>query len=173
MQINYSILEPRADELLIPLARDKGAAIVTNRPFGNGGYFRRVRGKTLPEWAKDFDCDSWAQFTLKWILGNPDITCAIPATSNAGHMLDNSRAGYGRLPDQTQRRRARGRTGRGNQVPPRAATIRWLCTSVPGCGSEFHRRLLRDEPRLHSRNQGSLGRHDEEARPSLLRNRYR
>ncbi len=105
MQINYSILEPRADELLIPLARDKGAAIVTNRPFGNGGYFRRVRGKTLPEWAKDFDCDSWAQFTLKWILGNPDITCAIPATSNAGHMLDNAWAGYGRLPDQTERRR--------------------------------------------------------------------
>ncbi len=105
MQINYSILEPRADELLIPLAREKGAAIVTNRPFGNGGYFRRVRGKTLPEWAQDFDCESWAQFTLKWILGNPDITCAIPATSNAGHMLDNARAGYGRLPDQSERRR--------------------------------------------------------------------
>ncbi|NNE37827.1 MAG: aldo/keto reductase [Gammaproteobacteria bacterium] len=105
MQINYSLLEPRADEVLIPLARDKGAAIVTNRPFGNGGYFRRVRGKTLPEWAKDFDCETWAQFTLKWILGNQDITCAIPATSNAGHMLDNARAGYGRLPDQSERHR--------------------------------------------------------------------
>jgi aryl-alcohol dehydrogenase-like predicted oxidoreductase len=105
MQINYSLIEPKADELLIPLARDKGAAIVTNRPFGNGGYFRRVRGKVLPEWAKEIDCESWAQFTLKWILGNPDITCAIPATSNARHMLDNARAGYGKLPDQKQRRR--------------------------------------------------------------------
>lgn len=103
MQINYSLIEPRADDVLIPLARDKGAAIVTNRPFGNGGYFRRVRGKTLPEWAKEFDCESWAQFTLKWILGNPDITCAIPATSNARHMLDNASAGLGRLPEQSER----------------------------------------------------------------------
>lgn len=105
VQLNYSLLEPKADDVLIPLARDKGAAIITNRPFGNGGYFNKVRGKALPDWVKEFDCESWAQFTLKWILGNPNITCAIPATSNASHMLDNARAGFDRLPDQSERRR--------------------------------------------------------------------
>ena len=103
VQLNYSLLEPRADQVLIPLAVDKGAAIIANRPFGNGGYFRRVRNKSLPELAKDIDCESWAQFTLKWILAHPDITCSIPATSNPSHMLDNARAGIGRLPDQSQR----------------------------------------------------------------------
>ncbi len=103
MQINYSLIEPRADDVLIPLARDKGAAIVTNRPFGNGGYFRKVRGKVLPDWVKEFGCESWAQFTLKWILGNPDITCAIPATSNSRHMLDNASGGFGRFPEQSER----------------------------------------------------------------------
>jgi diketogulonate reductase-like aldo/keto reductase len=105
VQLNYSLMEPRADEVLIPLSVDKGAAIIANRPFGDGSYFRRVRGRTLPEWAKEFDCESWAQFTLKWILGHPDITVAIPATSDPGHMLDNARAGFGRLPDQNERQR--------------------------------------------------------------------
>ncbi|MGK0298925.1 MAG: aryl-alcohol dehydrogenase-like predicted oxidoreductase [Gammaproteobacteria bacterium] len=105
VQLNYSLLEPRAENVLIPLSADKGAAIIVNRPFGNGGYFQKVSNKSLPEWAKEFDCDSWAQFTLKWILSNPDVACAIPATSNARHMLDNTRAGYGRLPDQNQRRK--------------------------------------------------------------------
>lgn len=105
VQLNYSLIEPRAEETLIPLAAEKGAAVIVNRPFANGGYFGRVRGMTLPDWAADFDCESWAQFTLKWILGNPDVTCAIPATSNPGHMLDNARAGMGRLPDAGQRRR--------------------------------------------------------------------
>jgi diketogulonate reductase-like aldo/keto reductase len=90
---------------LIPLSADKGAAIIVNRPFGNGGYFQKVRNKSLPEWVKDFDCESWAQFTLKWILAHPSITCAIPATSSPSHMLDNAKAGYGRLPDQNQRKR--------------------------------------------------------------------
>jgi diketogulonate reductase-like aldo/keto reductase len=105
VQLNYSVTEPRADEVLISLAVDKGAAIIANRPFANGGYFSRVRNKPLPDWAAEFDCESWAQFTLKWILGNPDSTCAIPATRNPQHMVDNARAGYGQLPDQNQRRR--------------------------------------------------------------------
>ena len=105
VQLNYSPLEPRVDEVLIPLSADKGAAIIANRPFSNGGYFRRVRNKPLPDWVEEFDCESWAQFTLKWILSHPDITCAIPATSNPAHMLDNARAGFGRLPDQDQRKR--------------------------------------------------------------------
>jgi len=78
---------------------------MVNRPFGNGGYFGRVSGKELPDWAGDFDCESWAQFSLKWILANENVTCVIPATSNPRHMLDNARAGYGRLPDPAQRRR--------------------------------------------------------------------
>lgn len=105
VQLNYSLVEPRADELLIPLAADKGAAIIVNRPFADGGYFSKVSGKQLPEWAKDFDCESWGQFTLKWILGNEAITCAIPATSKSRHMLDNARAGMGRLPDVATRKK--------------------------------------------------------------------
>lgn len=104
VQLNYSLVEPRADEVLIPLAADKGAAIIVNRPFADGGYFSKVSNRPLPEWAQEFDCESWAQFTLKWILGNEAITCAIPATSKSRHMLDNARAGMGRLPDQTQRK---------------------------------------------------------------------
>ncbi len=105
VQLNYSLTEPRADEVLIPLAASKGAAIIANRPFADGGYFSKVRNKSLPDWAKEFDCESWAQFTLKWILGNEAITCTIPATSDARHMLDNARAGMGRLPDQNQRKK--------------------------------------------------------------------
>jgi len=105
VQLNYSLLEPRADEVLIPLAADKGAAIIVNRPFADGGYFGRVSNRPLPEWASEFDCESWAQFSLKWILGNEAINCAIPATSKSRHMLDNARAGFGRLPDQDQRKR--------------------------------------------------------------------
>lgn len=105
VQLNYSPIEPRADEVLIPLAADKGAAIIVNRPFGNGGYFSRVGGLELPPWTQDFDCDSWAQFSLKWILGNPNVTCIIPATDNPAHMLDNAHAGYGGIPNTSQRRR--------------------------------------------------------------------
>jgi aryl-alcohol dehydrogenase-like predicted oxidoreductase len=104
VQLNYSLVEPRAEELLIPLATDKGAAIIVNRPFADGAYFSKVSNKSLPEWAKDFDCESWGQFALKWILGNEAITCAIPATSKSRHMQDNARAGYGRLPDAAQRK---------------------------------------------------------------------
>lgn len=103
VQLNYSIMEPRAGQTLIPLAADKGSAIMINRPFGNGSYFGKVRGKRLPDWSVEFDCESWAQFSLKWILANTDVTCVIPATSDAGHMLDNARASYGRLPDQHHR----------------------------------------------------------------------
>jgi aryl-alcohol dehydrogenase-like predicted oxidoreductase len=105
VQLNYSLSEPRAEEILIPLAADKGTAVMINRPFGNGSFFGQVRDKQLPDWTAGFDCESWAQFSLKWILANPGVTCVIPATSNPRHMLDNARAGYGLLPDQDQRRR--------------------------------------------------------------------
>ncbi|MGH8092192.1 MAG: aldo/keto reductase [Chthoniobacterales bacterium] len=105
LQINFSIAERAAEERILPLAREKGVATLINRPFARGDLFARLRAKPLPEWAAEFDCKSWAQFLLKWILGNETVTCAIPATSNARHLEDNMAAGIGRLPDEKMRRR--------------------------------------------------------------------
>ena len=80
-------------------------AVIINRPFGGGDLFPRVRSKTLPEWAAEFDCRSWAQFFLKWIVAHPAVTCAIPATANPDHLRDNAGAGTGRLPDAKMRQR--------------------------------------------------------------------
>ncbi len=107
VQLNYSFMEPDAEERLLPLAEDKGIAILANRPFQNGQMFRRVKGKPLPPWAADFDCHSWAQFSLKYILAHPVVTCVIPATSNPDHLIDNMGAGLGRLPDEPTRQRMR------------------------------------------------------------------
>ena len=100
IQVNYSILEPDSGERLLPLARDKGVAVVTNRPFVNGQYFPLVKDKDLPAWAADFDCRSWAQFSLKFILANPAVNCVITETSKVRHAIDNLSAGFGRLPDE-------------------------------------------------------------------------
>ncbi len=105
VQINYSITERAADERLFKIAQDRGVAVIVNRPFGGGGLFGRVRGKALPEWAAEFDCATWAQFLLKWIIAHPAVTCAIPATSKVAHLEDNMRAGIGRLPDAKTRAR--------------------------------------------------------------------
>ena len=105
IQINYSMLEPESGERLLPLARDKGVAVVTNRPFINGQYFPRVAGKELPEWAADFDCQSWAQFSLKWILANTQVNCTLTETTKLHHAVDNLSAGLGRLPDERERSR--------------------------------------------------------------------
>lgn len=105
VQINYSLLEREAEEQILPLARDRGVAVIVNRPFGGGDLFVRVRQKPLPEWAADFDCHSWAQFLLKWIIAHPAVTCVIPATSNARHLEDNMQSGVGRLPDEKLRQR--------------------------------------------------------------------
>jgi diketogulonate reductase-like aldo/keto reductase len=105
LQINYSLLEREAEEQILPLAQDRGVAVIVNRPFGGGNLFARVRQKPLPEWAAEFDCHSWAQFLLKWIIAHPAVTCAIPATSNVRHLEDNMQAGIGRLPDADMRRR--------------------------------------------------------------------
>ena len=80
-------------------------AVIANRPFAEGALFRRVRGKALPAWAKELGIESWAQFFLKWILGHPAVTAAIPGTGKAEHMADNLAAGRGALPDEAQRRR--------------------------------------------------------------------
>jgi aryl-alcohol dehydrogenase-like predicted oxidoreductase len=105
VQVNYSPLEPQAAQRVIPAAADRGVAVMINRAFGNGEYFSLLRGRPLPEWTADFDCESWAQFSLKYILGNPDVTCALAATSSERHMKDNAAAGTGRLPDPAARRR--------------------------------------------------------------------
>jgi aryl-alcohol dehydrogenase-like predicted oxidoreductase len=105
LQINYSIMEREAEERILPLAQDRHVAVLINRPFGGGDLFSRVRAKPLPEWAAEFDCRSWAQYFLKWIAGHPAVTCAIPATSNLGHLEDNMRAAVGRLPDGNARRK--------------------------------------------------------------------
>lgn len=107
VQLNYSFTEPEAEQRLLPLAADRGIAVIANRPFENGALFRRVRARALPEWAAEFDCTSWAQFSLKYILSHPAVTCVIPATSSPQHVVDNMGAGLGRLPDERARRRMR------------------------------------------------------------------
>lgn len=105
VQINYSIMEREAEERVLPVAQERAVAVIINRPLGGGGLFARVRGKPLPDWAAEFDCTSWAQFFLKWIIAHPAVTCAIPATAKPQHLLDNLRGGIGRLPDEQLRER--------------------------------------------------------------------
>jgi aryl-alcohol dehydrogenase-like predicted oxidoreductase len=103
VQLNYSILTPDAEERLLPLARDLGVAVLVNLPYERGEVFKRVQGKALPPVAAELGCASWGQFFLKWILGNPAVTCVIPGTSRPTHALDNAGAGFGPLPDEAQR----------------------------------------------------------------------
>ncbi len=105
LQINYSIADRAAEERVLPLARERGVAVLVNRPFASGDLFRRLRGKPLPDWSSEFDCRSWGQFLLKWIVANEAVTCAIPATGNVRHLEDNLSAGSGRLPDAKMRAR--------------------------------------------------------------------
>lgn len=105
VQINYSLMEREAEERVLPVARERGVAVIVNRPFGRGDLFARVRGRPLPDWAAEIDCKSWAQFFLKWIVAHPNVTCAIPATSKPHHMEDNLQGGIGRLPDAKMRQR--------------------------------------------------------------------
>jgi diketogulonate reductase-like aldo/keto reductase len=105
VQINYSLIEPEAEQRMLPLAQERGIAVIVNRPFGAGDLFSKVRSRPLPDWAADFDCRSWAQFFLKWIVAHPAVTCAIPATDKPRHLQDNLQGGTGRLPDAKMRHR--------------------------------------------------------------------
>ena len=105
LQINYSIMEREAEQRILPLAQNRQVAVIINRPFGGGDLFSRVRSKRLPDWAAEFDCRSWAQFFLKWIVAHPAVTCAIPATNNPKHLEDDMQGGAGRLPDPETRRK--------------------------------------------------------------------
>jgi diketogulonate reductase-like aldo/keto reductase len=105
VQVNYSLAEPEADRRLLQAAADSQVAVIVNRPFAEGAMFRRVKGKPLPAWAAELGCASWAQFFLKWILGHPAVTCAIPGTRNPKHVVDNLGAARGALPDAAARRK--------------------------------------------------------------------
>ena len=105
VQVNYSLAEPEADRRLLAAAADSRTAVIVNRPFAEGAMFRRVRDKPLPAWAGEIGCASWAQFFLKWILGHPAVSCAIPGTRNPRHVADNLGAASGPLPDEATRRR--------------------------------------------------------------------
>jgi len=105
VQVNYSLGERESERRILPLARERGVAVLVNRPFAEGALFSRVRGKPVPPWAAEIDCDSWAQVFLKWILAHPAVTCVIPGTGKPEHLLDNMKAGAGRLPDAAMRER--------------------------------------------------------------------
>ena len=98
VQLNYSIAEREAERSILPLAQQMGVAVIANRPFAQSSLFSRVRGKTVPPWAAEFDCTMWAQFFLKYIVSHPALTCAIPATHKPEHLRDNMMAGVGRCP---------------------------------------------------------------------------
>ena len=107
VQCGYSLATRDAETKLLPIAAARGVAVIVNQPFETADMFRRVRGKALPEWAAGFDCSSWAQLFLKYIIAEPAVTCVIPATGNPQHMADDTRAGFGRLPDPRQREQIR------------------------------------------------------------------
>jgi diketogulonate reductase-like aldo/keto reductase len=107
VQVNYSISERQAEGRLLPLAVDRGVPVIVNRPFMNGAYFKHLEILPLPPWADEFGCESWSQFSLKYILSNPAVTCVLTETADLKHMEENARAGLGGLPDDRTRQSMR------------------------------------------------------------------
>jgi len=106
-QVNYSITERQAEARILPMAADLGIPVIINRPFMNGAYFRRLEKTPLPPWAAEFDCRSWSQFSLKYILANQAVTCVLAETTNPEHMEENARAAFGKVPDPAALQRMR------------------------------------------------------------------
>jgi len=104
VQFTYNILDREPEARLLPLAADRGIAVIANRPFRRSSLIERFQGKPLPPWAADVGCDTWPQFLLKFIISHPTVTCAIPATSQPDHMSENMTAARGELPDAKMRR---------------------------------------------------------------------
>jgi len=105
VQLNYSPVTRQAEQRLLPLAAERGVAVLVNRPFEDGELFARVRGKPLPDFAAEVDATSWGQLILKFIASHPAVTCIIPATANVTHLADDLAGGVGRLPDTPLRER--------------------------------------------------------------------
>ncbi|CAB1059297.1 Putative oxidoreductase [Olavius sp. associated proteobacterium Delta 1] len=105
VQFTYNIGNRTVEDSLLPLAADRGIATLINRPYQRGTLFRSVKGQALPEWTREFDCNSWGQFFLKFVVSHPAVTCVIPATSKVHHMTDNMAANFGKLPSPSMRKR--------------------------------------------------------------------
>jgi diketogulonate reductase-like aldo/keto reductase len=105
VQVTYNALDREAEKRILPLARERGIAVIINRPFREGALIRHVKRYPLPAWAAEFDCANWAQVLLKFIVSHPAVTCAIPATTRVDHVQENMGAARGRLPDEAMRRR--------------------------------------------------------------------
>jgi len=105
VQFTYNILDREAEEVLLPMAKEKGIAVIINRPFQRNGLFEKFAHYPLPDWISEIDCENWAQFFLKFVISHPAVTCAIPATSQLVHLKENMRAAYGRLPDESTRKK--------------------------------------------------------------------
>ena len=105
VQLNYALDDRAVERRLLPLAAERGTAVIVNQPFGGGGLLRRLSARPLPGWAGEIGCASWAQLLLKFVLAHPAVTCVVPGTSKPGHLRDNVQAGSGPLPDADQRRR--------------------------------------------------------------------
>jgi diketogulonate reductase-like aldo/keto reductase len=98
LQIDYALDDRAAERRVLPLAAERGVAVIVNMPFGGGGLLRALLAKPLPAWAGEIGCSSWAQVLLKFVLSHPAVTCAIPGTRRREHMADNVRAGFGSVP---------------------------------------------------------------------------
>jgi len=105
VQLSYNLLDREAEERLLPLAQERGIAVLANRPFRQGALLRQLAGRTLPGWAGEIGCSSWAQVALKFIVSHPAVTCAIPATRNVAHVRENMAAALSPLPDAALRKR--------------------------------------------------------------------
>ena len=105
IQVTYNVLDRQVEDRILPLARDRGMAVVVNRPFREGELIRRIQRYPLPGFAKEIDCANWAQVLLKFIISHPAVTCAIPATTRVDHVQENMGACTGRLPDAAMRTR--------------------------------------------------------------------
>ena len=108
LQINYSLAERTSADRVLPMAQERGIAVMVNRPFAGGRLFGAARDRPLPGWASSFDCRAWSQFFLKYVISHPAVTCAIPATSDPEHLVENMGGGRGALPDEETRRRMEG-----------------------------------------------------------------
>jgi diketogulonate reductase-like aldo/keto reductase len=105
VQLTYNPLDRKAEQRLLPLARERGIAVLANRPFREGALLKQLQRHPVPDWAREIDCTGWPQFVLKFIVSHPAVTCAIPATSRVDHVRENMGAALGRMPDEAVRRR--------------------------------------------------------------------